>query len=504
MDLNIKIPMPKMHNHFEFKVIDVKSKQVIQEAKAENIVLDIAYEKLIRQHGCFQYAYNRINLGSGGGVLDKTRTTLFSQFASLAITNYAVTVVSPDLFTVSGKAVLGESDYIGQTITEVGFYSEREGTSNLTARRLWNHALLQDSEGNPISIGPKTNTQIIEIYFTLYVERTANMRAFPNQFTSLFTYAGGGEYATFIKNTYLQPAAILITGTVPSGTYDAATKTFTINTVNVASTSGNSQVITGSTPYSISPTTDILWLDLNPIEKIAFPNHTIFPPFTFSKRTLGSGDGTNKKFNLQSGFFKPGTLQVYVDDVLKTEGVDYVAKQGARQVLNNDGPYPYESKLVPKVYKSNTSKAKLDYLTEGYSAMDALLDTPLIFDFEKIVDLPEVWATIQSSSGSPNIQISSDGITWENLGNKFLTTYVSKTNNWGNIIPSLKSFRYIWISSIGTGYRLNRLFVVGDSNIIFNTPPASGAVISAAWQTEIPPKNANIFYNVQFSLTGEW
>ena len=148
-----KIVNGKIHNRFDFHVLNVETGEE-KTYHAYNIILDGYWETLISSSRAL---FSQISIGRGSSTLDKGRTTLFDQIASIATTGGVRTYAFP---TSSWRQhiVLGTTQYNGETITEVGI----RGT------RLHTHAMLTDAEGQNISI-TKNSNMIITIYATFFV-----------------------------------------------------------------------------------------------------------------------------------------------------------------------------------------------------------------------------------------------------------------------------------------------------------------------------------------------
>ena len=146
----------KIHNRFDIQVKDAETMEVIQTAQAENIVLDRIYTRLLN----FQSYFDQIVFGSGTGALSASGTTLFTRIGNkAAVTESLVRSYPTSVWTRSIR--LGTEEFNGQTIREVGI---SETTTNINT-----HALITDSEGNPLSVD-KTSLKIIDIYATVFVE----------------------------------------------------------------------------------------------------------------------------------------------------------------------------------------------------------------------------------------------------------------------------------------------------------------------------------------------
>lgn len=152
---------PIVHNRFDFVITDVETGEISKayaelKPQAENIVLDRMYTRLT----AFSTFFTNIVYGSGTGVLSAARTTLFTRVGSKAATDESVVRAYP-LSVWTRKIRLDVNDNNGMFLREVGISDD---TTLINT-----HALIKDSEGNPIEI-EKTNLKIIDIYATVYVE----------------------------------------------------------------------------------------------------------------------------------------------------------------------------------------------------------------------------------------------------------------------------------------------------------------------------------------------
>ncbi len=143
---------------------------------AENIILDQMYSVICNFEG---YWFYRIYFGTGTGIPTPDRTALFSPLGyKTATTDNIVKAFPTSSFT--RKITLFPSEYVGRTITEVGIAT--------SGGRLLTHAMLKDSEGNPLSL-TKTDLDVVEIYATV--------------FTTINSGDVAGTYMTQINNRLL-------------------------------------------------------------------------------------------------------------------------------------------------------------------------------------------------------------------------------------------------------------------------------------------------------------
>ena len=151
----------KLHNRFDFIITDTETGKVDRAyaelaPQAENIVLDRIYSRLLN----FQSYFDHIVFGTGTGALSVARTTLFNRLGSKPaqperlVRDYPTSILTKMIRLESGE-------YNGNILTEVGI---SETTTNINT-----HALITDSEGNPLTI-EKTSTRIIDIYSSVFAE----------------------------------------------------------------------------------------------------------------------------------------------------------------------------------------------------------------------------------------------------------------------------------------------------------------------------------------------
>lgn len=181
--MKIKIN-PKFHNIFSIVVTNSITGEVELKGKAENMVLDRMYTRVV----AFSSYFDQIVFGKGTGSMDPTRTTLFNRVGNKPCSTIELIQAFPtSKWTKSIR--LEAAEYNGNILTEVGI---SDTTTNINT-----HAMITDSEGNSLTI-EKTPTRIIDIYATVFIE-----------FENL---DGEGEWYTQLRN-YLAGA-----GSIPSNT----------------------------------------------------------------------------------------------------------------------------------------------------------------------------------------------------------------------------------------------------------------------------------------------
>jgi hypothetical protein len=133
---------------------------------AENIILDALWTRMFTTTMPY---FNFINIGTGNGELSAARTSLFTHLASLTLSDTPVVSASleDDYISCRRSAQIIETDYVGQSISEIGI-AHTSGASSLVT-----HAALRDMNGNPTTIEKKA-TDIITFYATIYLQFPSN------------------------------------------------------------------------------------------------------------------------------------------------------------------------------------------------------------------------------------------------------------------------------------------------------------------------------------------
>ncbi len=314
-----------LHNRFDIVVSNAETGEVVQKAQAENIVLDRMYTQLCN----FSTYFTNIVFGTGTGTPTASRTTLFSRLGYKTAVDEEIVRSYPTSKWVR-KIRLESSEYNGSTITEVGISHE---TTNVNT-----HAMITDSEGNPLSI-TKNSLMVIDIYATVFIE-------IPNVDSGLF-YINNG-WRDYLVGGGTAPNNVIRVATTQSDETDSLasyTQTAT-RTVDVA----NKRVTIATRLEAGTFNKDIQFVDwVGTGLRIKLPRTGIFEGKQRNNIQIGVGDGVLTKFSLPN--LSCDNVAVTVDDV--------VVSNWTIDSLNNvefDTPVitsgivkaSYLSKLVPK------------------------------------------------------------------------------------------------------------------------------------------------------------
>ena len=155
-----------VHNRFDIEVYDSETHKLKNKYVAHNIVLDQMYTRLCAGNSYFV----NIHFGTGAGTPVANRTSLFAHLGTKTAVAEELIKAFP-VSTWKQKITLVPSEYVGSNISEVGIAFDS------TASNLVTHAMIKDSEGNPISIA-KTATDTVIIYATVFITFTNNYEDF--------------------------------------------------------------------------------------------------------------------------------------------------------------------------------------------------------------------------------------------------------------------------------------------------------------------------------------
>ncbi len=277
-----------LHNRFDI----VKNGEWV--GFAENIVLNAMYSRLCN----FSTHFVNIHFGTGAGTPTPDRTSLFSHLGTKAAVDEEIIKALPTS-RYTRKITLNPEEYVGSTITEVGI-AYGSVISNLIT-----HAMIKDSEGNPLSIS-KTDLDVIVIYATVFISLAGEtgVSYLPAHNNPLINYLTGGSVpgnsisvGESYADTVLKVNAPLATNT-PSPVVDVANKKRTASTRFGVSQANKPLTETG-----------IDWgVRLNMFQKYA--DHQV------TAEVLGAWSESNKTFTLKGR--RNSNIEILADGVVTT------------------------------------------------------------------------------------------------------------------------------------------------------------------------------------------
>jgi sugar lactone lactonase YvrE len=286
-----------IHNRFDVHIDNIETGEH-RELVGYNIILDQMWTRLCGGSSYFGY----IHFGKGTGTPTPERTSLFNHLG----TKSAVTEEIIKALPVSSwrrKIVLNPEEYVGETITEVGI-ARGSSASNLVT-----HAMLKDSEGNPISI-TKSDTDVVTIYATVFITfmntpPTMKLLGVPNN-NQLINYLTGsaapsGSFRLLPGEHYGERLGSTSSATWVSDVPNRKRKTnvlrFGINDANG----------------------DVKSLEFTDLFALKFPTPGIFEGQSYTNVPIGVGDDETTEFILPSRNIIKSTLKVKKEGVITTD-----------------------------------------------------------------------------------------------------------------------------------------------------------------------------------------
>ena len=301
-----------IHNRFDVEVRDVDG-NLKQEATGYNIVLDSMYNRLCAGSSYFDY----IHFGTGTGTPTADRTSLFNHLGTKVGVNEEQVKAIPNS-SWKQKIVLAPEEYVDDTITEVGI------AYGSTSSYLVTHAVLKDSEGNPISI-TKTDTDIITIYATVFVTFDTSIpelvyTGMPNG-NELVNYLIGGSSAptgSFGLRSYTLSYTRLGSTSNASWTADVANKKRKTDVKRFDINTGNGNVLA---------------IDFYGMFALELPATGIFSGQSYAGVPIGTGDGAETVFEIPSLNIQSGMLDIKIDGVATTAYTNLIESGGIVDLL---------------------------------------------------------------------------------------------------------------------------------------------------------------------------
>jgi hypothetical protein len=457
------------HNRFDI----VKNGEWV--GYAENIILNQMYNRICN----FSTYFANIHFGTGSGTPTPDRTSLFSHLGTKTA-EVEEKIKAYPTSRVTKKITLMPEEYVGQTITEVGV---AYGSS---ASDLVTHAMIKDSEGNPLSI-TKTELDVITIYATVFVElqdtNNITFSRYPNN--QLVNY--------FIDDSSMGTSLWLGDNEEPTemGTIGYRIGEFYLTrSVDVA----NKKTLFSTRLGIDDANYDIREMSLGDICRVSLENSLIWQPYALTDVAIGVGDGESDTFDL--GRYDMSNVVIRVDGNVTNEYV----------LQNISGNY----RRVFPFYKLVSPTANVDReIYRGACAgvqetvrKDVTQEWTIEVDENDIIGEKVEIRTKYSGGGAGSYVY----VYGSYDGESFTQIYYSQHG--GTITHSAKienPYKYIRVAirSGGTVY----VDYIGWVNknykrpqIVFNTPPPEGSVITADYTVPYIPKTEEYVLDVEFTL----
>lgn len=482
----IKIPVG-VHNRFDIELRDVET-GAVRKFQAENIVLDGFWTTFIGSTSTSTKVNNYIMVGSGTGTLSTSRTTLFNHLLVQSTSAQGVDWDSDNntlAFRVS--TTLGTETLPNQTITEVGIGSS-SGTTIKT------HALLKDMNGNTVSI-TKGETEVMTIWSTVYLS-VPDFYASKAKIQTPSRAQSPSTSSNFQSPGYLPVASNLnlLFGTFPTA-YMSFSELFSGSSEKITPTITRDSANKKMTVYARLGTGS---MNDMPIGLVTFI-YELQIPFsgyagTTITETIGTGDGTTTDFATKYPMIS-SVSEVSVNGTPVTTYTTDLGKPASEsitkylRVLDIDHPdFSYSDGRNSVVFGSSGT---------GSSSTTVTGNITYVFENPFYLTVP---LTAFSTAGSGHELYTSDDLETWTLA---LTTSASGEQS---IPAGHQGKRYFkLVLTAVTRYRLPnysyKTSVYAETNIHFDTAPASGDEIEVTYTIPFIAKDADHVVDVTLEFT---
>lgn len=551
----------KLHNKHHIVLTDAKTGEVKQEGWAYNLILTQGIHllptylnshawspdgRLWRAFFNFEGFSGQIFIGTGTGELSAARTNLFTYLDRRGMDHaFSNNLVDRDVNQSEGWASRTISTYWDETehqstsITEVGVGRSASGDTLNT------HALIEDSEGNPITVFKGTH-DILTVYSTLFAEvdhvyntDQFSMPGIPNWFlgalyhnVSLYAsadtdprfcfylcrdnqlYPDTNDYGLHAleevrrkldsqANTYHAKQNACVAS---NNTYSA---TYRLPAVNGNSISGIRKLV-----ISAGQGQELY----GPILSTLLPLNTIFESYSIEGEEIGTGDGAETEFNLQWADFVADSEAIKVNSVAQVRGTDYQVHRGfGKGVDIFQGAFVTEDYNRTRQHVTNNFYKLFDGSTSTYLSWTA--DSNLAGN-EKDPHLEIVWdsyvinyaSSIRIFGGTSaqgvkdfKFQGSDDKTTWTDL----VTDEIVNNGSWQEFnFASEVGYRYWKFIGTTTGSTNLNVFlyelelISTRANIVFEAGsiPADGHSVVADYNVTYIPKDENHVLDIDIEV----
>lgn len=528
-----------LHNRFDFTILDAKTKKVKNRVRAFNVICNGLWSRLFSyttsDHVWAPYPYfNYIVIGDGNGTPQVTDTSLFNLRGAKRCTSYSGTGdykaqfcdkrwdINAGWISGSKTVTLEAGDFVGVNITEIGIAYDVNNLSNPTSAPLATHAMLQDMNGNPLSI-QKTATDVIQIKATIYIH-------IPNG-----GFLNGSLQTKLVNDTNGLSFFSLLLGDLPDppGTFRRITEYISATSAVVC-----------QRPYSLNPAS------FN--NKIFEESNSLTKPLQYEQNY------SQRKMIFKYRYEATDTIKIIRFIEIRSPGTDrFILKVdqswytfpeikkepvGTGDGVNTDFCCYYPSRSINKVYINDIEVSASAYSIRTGPEDDYFLKYFNLLGGSFILNNGALWYS--DIGGSSNIELHTDyiNITGSN-GNVYLfenpyyqygiiqfdidgTRYANidvsdDLVNWTNITPSgstqqrmtvsipsaLQHSRFWRVRFAGYDYSTNLHIYKPtidhshpNANIRFNNPPESGSIVTVDYVPDCVPKNENNVFDIQLDL----
>jgi hypothetical protein len=531
-----------IHNRFDVEVVNATTGAVRQRAVAYNLVLDKFFEYRLKDFRTANLV-SGIAVGSGTGTLAVTRTALFSQRIVKSSAQDSFVANYPTSY-VQRSIRIETTECNGYDLTEVGVTYDRPYFGHY----LVTHALLQDSEGNPIVI-QKTENDVVIVKSIVYCT---------------FTPGGFGTNAEYPDAASNKVVRWLLLGE----TFDRVCFSRwnrPLHKLSFGGLVGNNAVGQRSGELSISMAGGstarwqqgyldlpvVQWNDNVQIPRLVstlgvpgvgaahLPDPDVFPLYEVSALPIGTGDGETTAFNIRAPLIVPNSESIFVNGVLLTRGTDYEidyeshcdndlrhawtqqyqcidanVQFGSYSIRSTKGPYNgYYDPAVEGAYCIEN-----DHPAGQYSPTSITINetTPIRYDFgqargcnqftvlspnppETVFTTMQILVSDNNTDWTPVTGLVRDGtcVSFPLTSARYWKLYPTTSWTYTLAIHGVAGSTLPGPAQLETAVFFLGKWVPG---LTFITPPASGAAITASYQLDRPYHTGANLLRFTFSI----
>lgn len=488
-----------IHNKFEIEVI--RNGVVVQKAVGYNKILNQFWTRFFSDLGNGGKYFWYIFYGSGTGTPSVTDTSLFYHEGAVVATKTAQgeDLVTNGIAWVTKKIELNEQTAVGVELSEVGI---GWGSS---ASNLCTHAMLEDMNGNPITI-EKTDVDIINIYATVYVHfgikkwvpylLTGAVGPSDRSYCNLYNWIFGEPSDPYYTGNVIGAAVGKLAPAVQSSQPSSTSKAFNVRSPYMLKYTQEGEVVTDVANkratfkvgrYAVAEANvdggiAYIWMggatswgqDRYLTPALYIPVEGFLPGTDITNEAVGTGDGSETEFSTKYDFPTNATIRVNGVQVSNYTISDVPAStlSCAYYFL----PIAHESTLqhiipVQKVVELNTNSGNdYVYLRNGW----------MLYNRAYGVGINK----ITKSADHGVVYGSNDLENW--------TILADLADNTVTLTGASQHYKYFKIESDADNYGAS-LYINTNTgkNIVFTTPPANGAVITADYHTPYIAKDSD-------------
>lgn len=525
-----------IHNRFDIEVIDARTGEVKQKAEAYNVVCNNYWNKIFSVSNWFTH----IHYGSGTGTPSETDTSMFEYRGSGAVSGSITGVNREEGFIYHRQQIqLSETTSVGVNITEVGIASNASGDSVCT------HAMLQDMNGNPISIF-KTDTDIINIYATVYVHW--NPQGYDNGSIhiganeQLVRAYNSNKYATGLFGLLLGKGvditttrAIFSSGPIPflscrsewsyhpftipvSRIMDVENRriTYNVNRLKISELNTGVGIKSCAIGGKVTCGSSAAFGGLFPEILIDSPSEGL-PGTIIEGESIGTGDGVNCDFSTAFPF--ASSAKVYVNGILDSNVTIDSTSPGSSASISSffENVHSHTKAFAtigrplgihttpPITNNMVTSYGRYNSNDVGAGAYEVVYYNPCYeYGVEYIHANDFFYSTTQAQLY--RISVSDDLVTWVDLPVFSRLSIAGATRDGIKVPEEYSQYKYWSIryaSNQGDDY-LPQLMLLPvedvSKNIHFTTPPPEGSVITIDYYTPVVAKDANHVFDLTVTV----